>query len=146
MGDCQNDLLRVDFDPQIKLEFHGSTVTSDAGGGVTPVVRGDSGANWAAAAEALERPPDVVQEVQLLKELTWTYVIENPALAAHQRGQRLAIKTLFTAFNEAVVEKHWQLFPTFFRERAESLHSTLQVNGEMPVSRFSGTRIGTSCR
>src|SRR5262245_17946714 len=31
MGDSQNDTLRVDFDRQIKLEFHGSTVTSDAG-------------------------------------------------------------------------------------------------------------------
>jgi Transposase DDE domain group 1 len=31
MGDRQNDSLRVDFDRQIKLEFHGSTVTSDAG-------------------------------------------------------------------------------------------------------------------
>ena len=31
MGDSQNDTARVDFDRQIKLEFHGSTVTSDAG-------------------------------------------------------------------------------------------------------------------
>src|SRR5947209_15910813 len=31
MGDSQNDTLRVDFDHKIKLEFHGSTVTSDAG-------------------------------------------------------------------------------------------------------------------
>src|SRR5262245_28503067 len=31
MGDCQQGPLRVDFDRQIKLEFHGSTVTSDAG-------------------------------------------------------------------------------------------------------------------
>src|SRR5262249_17596827 len=31
MGDCPNDPLRVVFDRQIKLEFHGSTVTSDAG-------------------------------------------------------------------------------------------------------------------
>ena len=31
MGDSHNDPLRVDFDRQIKLEFHGSTVTSDAG-------------------------------------------------------------------------------------------------------------------
>jgi hypothetical protein len=31
MGDTPNDALRVDFDRQIKLEFHGSTVTSDAG-------------------------------------------------------------------------------------------------------------------
>jgi hypothetical protein len=31
MGDSQIDPSRVDFDHQIKLEFHGSTVTSDAG-------------------------------------------------------------------------------------------------------------------
>src|SRR5262245_31086377 len=31
MGDSQNDPPRVDFDRKIKLEFHGSTVTSDAG-------------------------------------------------------------------------------------------------------------------
>ena len=31
MGDTPNDPLRVDFDRHIKLEFHGATVTSDAG-------------------------------------------------------------------------------------------------------------------
>jgi len=31
MGDSRNDPLRVDFDREIKLEFNGSTVTSDAG-------------------------------------------------------------------------------------------------------------------
>jgi RNA polymerase sigma factor (sigma-70 family) len=31
MGDSQVDALRVDFDRRIKLEFHGSAVTSDAG-------------------------------------------------------------------------------------------------------------------
>jgi hypothetical protein len=31
MGYSQNDPLHLDFDRQLQLEFHGSTVTSDAG-------------------------------------------------------------------------------------------------------------------
>jgi hypothetical protein len=31
MRESKNDPLRLDFDRQLKLEFHGSTVTSDAG-------------------------------------------------------------------------------------------------------------------
>ena len=31
MGDACKDALRVEFDSRIKLEFHGATVTSDAG-------------------------------------------------------------------------------------------------------------------
>jgi hypothetical protein len=31
MGDSQNEALRVDFNRTTKLQFHGSTVTSDAG-------------------------------------------------------------------------------------------------------------------
>ena len=31
MGEAKQDALRVDFDGQIRLEFHGAKITSDAG-------------------------------------------------------------------------------------------------------------------
>jgi hypothetical protein len=31
MGEGKRDALRVDFDGQIRLEFHGANITSDAG-------------------------------------------------------------------------------------------------------------------
>jgi hypothetical protein len=31
MAEARKEALRVDFDSQIKLEFHGATVTNDAG-------------------------------------------------------------------------------------------------------------------
>lgn len=40
-------------------------------------------------------------EVDLLKQLTWHYVILNPALAAQQYGQRSIVRDLFTIFLEA---------------------------------------------
>ena len=31
MGDGENAPLRLQFNPKVRLEFHGSTITSDAG-------------------------------------------------------------------------------------------------------------------
>jgi hypothetical protein len=31
MGEGKSDALRVEFDPRLRLEFHGASVTSDAG-------------------------------------------------------------------------------------------------------------------
>jgi dGTPase len=71
--------------------------------------------------EGLAIDPVYRTQVELLKELTWCYVINNPALAAHQHGQRLAIRTLFTIFDEAAEGRKWSLFPPLFREEGIEL-------------------------
>jgi dGTPase len=40
-------------------------------------------------------------EVDVLKELTWRYVIERPALASQQHGQKKVIRELFETFMDA---------------------------------------------
>ncbi len=59
-----------------------------------------------------------VQEVTILKELTWTYVIEAPALATQQEGQRAVVKHLFDVYSEAALSSgRWGVFPAYYRER-----------------------------
>jgi dGTPase len=45
--------------------------------------------------------PDIRIEVDILKELTWHYVIRNPALAAQQHGQQQVVRDLLGFFREA---------------------------------------------
>jgi len=45
------------------------------------------------------------KEIFMLKQLTWTYVIESPSLATQQYGQRKIIQKLFEIFGEAVGSK-----------------------------------------
>lgn len=58
-------------------------------------------------------------EITMLKELTWTYVIDNPALATQQRGQRHIVRELFAIFAEALSKERYALFPASARERIE---------------------------
>ncbi len=61
--------------------------------------------------------PAMEKEVIMLKQLTWHYVILNPALATQQHGQRKAIQTLFEIFLKAAKEPARRaMFPVAFRE------------------------------
>jgi dGTPase len=64
--------------------------------------------------------PDLKSEVAMLKELVWTYVIEEPALATQQYGQRRLIRELFTIYSEAAKGDARKIFPTYYRERLDS--------------------------
>ncbi len=62
-------------------------------------------------------------EIFMLKQLTWHYVIKNPALATQQHGQRLIIRQLFNAFYKAGTRKdpNIDFFPISVRELLPSL-------------------------
>jgi dGTPase len=60
-------------------------------------------------------------EVTMLKELTWTYVIEAASLAAQQYGQRRVITDLYEIYSDAAKHRgKWSVFPTFYRERLQN--------------------------
>jgi len=82
--------------------------------------------------KGLDIPADFLTQVALLQELTWCYVIDNPALAGHQFGQRKIIQTLFEIFFNAAGNRSWVLFPPQFREEAEDV---LKAQGDIPPSR-----------
>lgn len=63
---------------------------------------------------------DYEKEVAMLKELTWTYVIEAPSLANQQEGQRTVIEGLFNFYNMAAgSQKEWRVFPAFYRQQLD---------------------------
>lgn len=59
-----------------------------------------------------------LDEIAMFKELTWTYVIEAPGLAAQQCGQRVIIEELYKVFEPAALGKSSdKIFPAFYRDR-----------------------------
>jgi dGTP triphosphohydrolase len=50
------------------------------------------------------------EEVDVLKEVVWAYVIRNPDLAVPQAGQRKAIRTVFRVLVEAARRNKTELF------------------------------------
>lgn len=70
--------------------------------------------------EGLIRPPTSALGVDILKALTWHYVIDDPELATEQHGKRKVIRDLFQVFMDAAMNpKRWKLFPGAYREQLE---------------------------
>ncbi len=61
----------------------------------------------------------IVDQVKVLKQLTWFYVINRPSLAVIQRGQTQVIETLFGMYRSAVAADEPHLLPPLFAERIE---------------------------
>lgn len=54
-------------------------------------------------------------EIRMLKELTWHYVILNAELSTVQHGQEQAVQTVFNVMIEAARTGRLQLFPPLYR-------------------------------
>ncbi|HEX8753329.1 MAG TPA: dNTP triphosphohydrolase [Solirubrobacterales bacterium] len=61
----------------------------------------------------------IVDQVKVLKKLTWHYVINRPSLSVIQRGQQQIIETLFEMYLEAVQNEEPHLLPPLSAERIE---------------------------
>ena len=69
-------------------------------------------------------------EIFMLKQLTWHYVIKNPALVTQQQGQRAIVRELFDSFYQAGVSKssNADLFPLSLKELLPRLPATTAAN------------------
>lgn len=70
--------------------------------------------------------PAAEYEVQILKQLAWTYVIENPSLTTQQYGQRRVIRELFEMFAEAAQSGDRAIFPIPYVELLEEADRTAE--------------------
>jgi len=77
--------------------------------------------------QAIEIGQEYLDEVAMLKGLTWQYVIRGQALATQRYGQRHLVESLFQIFLLAVDDREdWVVFPPSMRERLESLQSDVE--------------------
>lgn len=60
-------------------------------------------------------------EIEVLKELTWQYIIDGPPLASQQHGQREVVKTLFNVYHAAVQKDRFEILPVRARGWIEEL-------------------------
>jgi dGTPase len=77
---------------------------------------------------------DLRLEVTMLKELTWTYVIEAASLAAQQHGQKKVIADLYDIYAHAVrSSQQTSIFPRFYRERIHKYQDDTNELLRIPV-------------
>lgn len=70
---------------------------------------------------AVSRDQNMEKEIAVLKQLTWFYVIEAPALAVQQHAQRQMIKYLFNVFMHETNSRISRLLPPYYRERLKDV-------------------------
>src|SRR6266568_3666481 len=105
--------------------------------------------------KTVEINPEYEKEVAILKELTWTYVIEAPGQSLQREGQRTVIRRLFEVYSEAAAaSKKWKIFPapSFFsyslrcRGHRTSFQRMLADAIRLSTSQSRGPKLITTCQ
>lgn len=82
----------------------------------------------------LKVSPEVEMQVEMLKELTWQFVIKGPSMIGMQHGQRSVVRSLFEIFAEAVLSNDhhgkWSVLPA--RDRVQLLSLREHYGKEIP--------------
>lgn len=103
-------------------------------------------------------PDRVKMEVQLLKELTWHFVIHQPGLATVQHGQQAVVNDLFSIYECAIKKGEFEVFPKRFQDElnrdqadetsrlriiADTIASMTDQEAVSMHGRLTGHRIGS---
>lgn len=91
----------------------------------------------------LLRPQALLDQVEIVKQLVWHYVIVNPALATQQHGHVRIIRWLFDTYLDASTRgpKHWRIMPPRFRQVLEDWRES--HGGDMPRARLVRNTVDT---
>jgi dGTPase len=105
--DASHRYSGAESDEQLLYQFSTRLITNY----VTPITPGRPGGTLVSVQQ------NARDEVDILKEFVWSYVILNPDLAVLQAGQRKAIRTVFQQFLLAAREERLHFFAVGFRPR-----------------------------
>jgi dGTPase len=91
----------------------------------------------------LEIAEDTVDQVKVLKELTWFYVINRPSLSVIQKGQTEIIETLYDMYRNAIDHGEIHIFPPVFAERLED-NMTKAAEDRVVIDLIAGMTEGSA--
>lgn len=82
-------------------------------------------------------------QIRMLKELTWHYVIENPAMARQQHGEKKIIKDLFTTFLQIIEDEHsdYTIFPNGVKKELEAIDQAETDGVSIETTRYARLRL-----
>ena len=82
--------------------------------------------------------PEFLVQIDVLKQLTWEYVITAPALTTQQYGQRKLIDDLFNILTDAIAKGEYGIFSPRFREHLSESTVSDRENKRIVADYISG--------